>query len=101
MDPKESSTPQGISLSEKVNLQQDVKSLWERWDKAQKGEAPSELVKGYNLVGVIMLMVGALFQSLGSGFLKLKVAPILILVGAVILAVKKFKALWYQRSLNS
>jgi uncharacterized membrane protein YdbT with pleckstrin-like domain len=101
MDSKEAITPPTIPLSSEGNAHQDVKSLWDRWDKAQKEDTPSELVKGSNLAGVIMIIVGALFQSLGSGFLKLKVAPILILVGAVILAVKKFKALWNQRSLSS
>ena len=76
-------------------------SFGERWDKARTEEAPSELVRGYNLVGVVMIIVGALVQALGSGFLKYRIAPIAILIGAVILAVKKFKTLWSQRSLNS
>lgn len=101
MDSKESSTPQDILLSEKANPQQDVKNLWDRWDNAQKGEAPSELVKGSNLAGVIMIIAGALFQALGSGFLKFPLAPIVIFVGASILIVKKFRTLWSQRSFNS
>ena len=101
MDSKEAITPPLVSLSDKANPHQDVKSLWERWDKAQKEETPSELVKGSNLVGVMMIIVGTLFQTLGSGFLKLRIAPIVILIGAAILAVKKFRTLWSQRSLNS
>ena len=101
MDSKEEITPPLVSLSAKDNPHQDVKSLWERWDKAQKEETPSELVKGSNLVGVMMIIVGTLFQTLGSGFLKLRIAPIVILIGAAILAVKKFRTLWSQRSLNS
>jgi hypothetical protein len=100
MDPQESITANNISLSEKVDLHQDVKSLWERWDKAQKEETTSELVKGYNLLGVGMIIAGCLFQTLGSGLLKFRVAPIVLLIGAAILAVKKFKALWSQRSLS-
>jgi hypothetical protein len=101
MDPRDVSTPKDMSMAGKADLHQDVQSLWERWDEAQKEKTSSELVKGYNLLGVVMFIVGALFQGLGSGFLKLNVGPILILVGVAILAVKKFRALWSQRSLNS
>ncbi len=101
MDSKEAVTPPTIMLPDKANLHQDVESLWERWDKAQKEETPSDLVKGFNLVGVIMIIVGTLFQTLGTGFLKLRLAPVIILIGAAILAVKKFRALWSQRSINS
>jgi uncharacterized membrane protein YdbT with pleckstrin-like domain len=101
MDSKEAITPPTIPLSSEGNAHQDVKSLWDRWDKAQKEETPSELVKGYNLAGVIMIIVGALFQTMGTGFLKFRIAPIVVLIGAVILAVKKFKKLWSERSLSS
>ena len=101
MDHQELSPSQDISLSEKANPQKDVKSLWDRWDKAQKEETTSELVKGYNLIGVVMIIVGVLLQAMGAGFLKFRLAPILIIVGAMILAVKKFRTLWAQRSLNS
>jgi hypothetical protein len=101
MDSKEAITPATIPLSAKADSHQDVKSLWERWDKAQQENTTSDLVKGVNLVGVIMIIVGALFQSLGSGFLKLRIAPIVILIGAGILAVKKFRKLWSERSLSS
>jgi hypothetical protein len=100
MDSPESITPPNISSVEKGNLQQDVKSLWDRWDKAQKEEVPSELVKGYNLVGIVMILVGFVLQTWSSGFLKVRLAPIVIVIGAGILAVKKFRALWSQRSLN-
>jgi uncharacterized membrane protein YdbT with pleckstrin-like domain len=101
MDSKEAITSPTISLSDKGNEPKDMRSLWDRWDKAQKEETPSELVRGYNLVGVIMIIVGALFQALGSGFLKFRIAPIVILIGAAILAVKKFRTLWSQRSSNN
>lgn len=98
MDTKEAITP--VPLSAKADLHQDVKSLWERWDKAQKDDTPFDLLKGYNLAGILMMIVGTLFQIMGSGFLKLRIAPIIIIIGAAILAVKKFRTLWSQRSLN-
>ena len=100
MDSKEAMSPATIPVSSKVTQHQDVKSLWERWDEAQSENTASDLVRGLNLVGVIMIIVGTLVQILGSGFLKLQVAPIVILIGAGILAVKKFNTLWSQRSLN-
>jgi uncharacterized membrane protein YdbT with pleckstrin-like domain len=101
MDSKEAHTPAGIPLSPGSSPHQDVKSLWERWDKARSEDTPCDLARGFNLVGVIMIIIGALIQSLGSGFLKLRLAPIVLLIGALILAVKKFRTLWSQRSLNS
>jgi len=101
MDSKEAIASPTIPLSPKEGAQQDMKSLWDRWDKARKEETPSELVKGYNLVGIILIIVGALLQTLGSGLLNFRIAPIVVLIGAAILAVKKFKTLWSQRSLNS
>ena len=101
MDSKEAMSPANIPLSSKAAPHEDVKSLWERWDKAQSEDTPSDLVQGLNLVGVIMIIVGSLFQILGSGFLKLRLAPIVIIIGAAILAVKKFKKLWSERSLHS
>jgi hypothetical protein len=101
MNSKEAITPPTIPLPAKADVQQDVKSLWERWDKAQSEDTSSDLVRGFNLVGIVMIIVGTLFQIMGSGFLKFRIAPFIILVGAVILAVKKFRALWSQRSLNS
>ena len=101
MDPKETIIFREDAAAEKGNPQKDVKGLWDRWDKAQKEEAPSELVKGYNLLGVVLIIAGSLFQTLSSGFLKFPVAPLIIIIGAGILAVKKFKSLWLQRSLNS
>ncbi len=78
----------------------DMQKLWEKWDQAQKEEGPSEYVKGWNLLGVGLFIAGAVFQTLGSGWLKFRVAPILIAGGAAILAVKKIKALWLARSLK-
>jgi hypothetical protein len=101
MDSKETITPESIPLSPKATPHQDVKSLWERWDKAQSENTPTDLVRGLNLVGVIMIIGGTLVQILGSGFFKLRLAPIVIIVGAAILAVQKFRAVWSQRSLNS
>ncbi len=101
METKESIPPQIIMAAGKADAHQDVKCLWDRWDKAQKEEAPSDLVKGVNLVGVGMIIAGSLFQTLGSGVLKYQVAPIVIVIGAAIIAVKKFRALWLQRSVDS
>jgi len=100
MDSKEVIAPSSVPLSAKADLQQDVRSLWERWDKAQSENTPSDLIKGYNLVGLLMIIVGTVFQIMGSGFLKLRIAPIIILIGAAILAVRKFRTLLAQRSLN-
>jgi len=100
MDDKEIMSSQEIDSPEKANGYEDVKSLWDRWDKAQKEEGPSELVKGSNLIGVGMIIAGAVFQTFGSGFLKDVAAPLTILAGALILAVKKFRALWLQKSVD-
>jgi uncharacterized membrane protein YdbT with pleckstrin-like domain len=101
MDSKEAVASATIPLSAKESANRDMKSLWDRWDKAHKEETPTELVRGSNLVGVLLIIVGALLQTLGSGFLNFRIAPIVILIGAAILAVKKFRTLWSQRSLNS
>ena len=101
MDEKEINSPQEFSAAEKTEAYQDVKCLWDRWDQARQEEKPSELVRGINLVGVGMIIVGAVFQTMGSGFLKDIAAPVAIVTGAVILAVKKFKALWLQQSVDS
>jgi hypothetical protein len=97
---KESIPPQEFSSGEKANAYKDVKSLWDRWDQAQQEEGPSDLVRGSNLVGVGMIIAGAMFQTFASGALRDFIAPLAIVVGAVILAVKKFKALWLQRSVD-
>ena len=101
MDNKESVKSQGFSLGEKADAQQDVKSLWDRWDKARQEEDPSDLVKGYSLVGVGLIIAGALFQSLGYGFARDVIAPSLMLVGALLVGVRKFRALWLKRSVDS
>jgi hypothetical protein len=72
---------------------EDVKDLWDRWDKAQKEDGASEYVKGWNLLGVGLFITGAVFQILGSGFLQARIGPILVITGAVILAVKKYQTL--------
>jgi hypothetical protein len=88
------------ALSEEAQPhQQDVKSLWDRWDKAQQEETPSDLVRGYNLVGIGLILAGSLLQLFSSsGLVKYRLAPIVILIGAAIITVKKVKALWLQRS---
>ena len=101
MDNKESIKSQEFTLAEKANPHQDVRSLWDRWDKAQQEEGPCDLVKGYNLVGVVMITMGAVFQTFGNGILRDVIAPISLLTGAVILGVRKFRTLWQQRSLDS
>ena len=101
MQPKEPIPPREIVAAEKANLQQDVKSLWDRWDQAQQKETVSDLVRGYNLLGFGMVIAGALLHTFNSGALGSIVAPIVICIGALIVAVKKFKALWLQRSLDS
>jgi hypothetical protein len=101
MDSKKTITPESTPLPPRATPHQDVKSLWERWDKAQLENTHSNLIGGLNLVGLVMIIGGILFQVLGSGVLKLWLAPIIILGGAAILAVKKFRTLWSQRSLNS
>ena len=58
-----------------MNPQEDVKSLWERWAKTPEEDGPSDLVKGYNLVGVGLIIAGSLFQCLGSGILQYRVGP--------------------------
>jgi hypothetical protein len=80
---------------------QDVKSLWERWDNAQKEETASDLVRGYNLVGVGLIISGSLLQTFSSsGLVKFRIAPLVIVIGAAIIVVKKVRALWLQRSLE-
>lgn len=87
--------------AEKANAHQDVKSLWERWDNAKKEETPSDLVRGYNLLGIGLIISGSLLQTFSSSpLVKLRLAPLVIVIGAVIIAVKKIKALWLQRSLE-
>ncbi len=87
-------------LNEKAQPhQKDVKSLWDRWDKSQQEETPSDLVKGYNLVGIGLIMAGSLLQLFSSsGLVKYRLAPIVILIGAAIITVKRVRALWLQRS---
>jgi hypothetical protein len=97
MDEKESMTTvpgPGPGLADPY---QDIKSLWDRWDQVQQEEHPSQLVKGLNLVGVGLIIVGAMFQNVGSGLWRDGAAPLMVAAGAVILAVKKIKALWLQR----
>ena len=98
MDVKESVPLTPLTSSTKAEKPQDMQKLWEKWDQAQKEEGPSEYVRGWNLVGVGLFIVGAVFQILGSGWLKLRLAPIIIAGGAAILAVKKIKSLWLARS---
>jgi hypothetical protein len=100
MDHKEIIITQELASAEKVNSHEDVKSLWDRWDQTRQEEGPSDLVKGYNLLGVGLIIAGAMFQTFGSGFLRETAAPLVVLAGAVILAVKKFKALWLQNSVD-
>lgn len=92
---------QGNDLIDKDHSPQDMKSLWERWDKAQKEETPSEFIKGYNLLGAFLVITGTLLQIFGSGFPKLFVAPAVIMLGAGILAARKLKALWLGKSPNN
>jgi hypothetical protein len=102
MDSKETITLSKMApTSIKEEKPQDMQVLWEHWDQAQKEESPSEYAKGWNLVGVGLFIAGGVFQILGSGWLKLKLAPIIIICGAAILAVKKIKSLWLARSLKN
>ena len=101
MNERESITPPEFSSDGKANAYEDVKSLWDRWDQAREEEGPSELVRGINLVGVGLIIAGAMFQTFASGMLRELIAPVAIVTGAVILAVKKFKKLWLQRSVDS
>ena len=98
MNGKESITPQEYSSDEKANAYQDVKCLWDRWDQARQEEGPSDLVRGINLVGVGLIIAGSVFQTLATGLLRDLVAPVAIVTGAVILAVKRFRKLWLERS---
>ncbi|MFZ2088610.1 MAG: hypothetical protein WAU47_08550 [Desulfobaccales bacterium] len=87
--------------TEKATAPQDVKSLWERWDNAHKEETASDLVRGYNLLGVGLIISGSLLQTFSSSpLVRFRIAPLVIVIGAVIIAVKKIKALWLQRSLE-
>jgi|UniRef100_A0A7V6A3Z3 hypothetical protein len=100
MDSKEAMSPTRLPLPPKAAQHEDVKSLWERWDKAQSEDQATNLVRGLNLVGLIMIFAGVLLQIFGSGFWKLRLAPIIIVLGALMLAVQKFRALLSHRSLN-
>lgn len=77
----------------------DLKSLWDRWDQIQQEEHPTQLARGVNLVGVGLIIIGAVFQNFGPGLLG-DAAPLMVVAGAVILAVKKIKALRLQRSVD-
>jgi len=101
MDQKEIVATQEFASAEKVNGHEDVKTLWDRWDQTRQEETPSDLVRGYNLLGIGLIIAGAMFQTFGTGFLRSTVAPLVVVAGAVILAVKKFKALWLERSVDS
>ena len=101
MEPNDSIQPPVSAGVEKVNAHEDVKCLWERWDKTRTEDGPSDLVKGSNLVGVGLIIAGSLFQCLGSGVLQYRVAPVFIIIGAALIVVKKLRTLWLQRSVDS
>jgi hypothetical protein len=100
MDAKESMTPVPNPAPGRADPHQDIRSLWDRWDQIHQEEHPCQLVKGVNLVGVGLIIVGAMFQNFGSGLWRDGAAPLMVAAGAVILAVKKIKAQWLQRSVD-
>jgi len=101
MDEREKVSPRELASAVRNNGYEDVKSLWERWDKSQKEDSPSELVRGTNLIGIGMIIAGTMFQTLGAGLLKDFIAPLFLFAGAVIVAFKRFKKLWLERSVDS
>ncbi|MGQ9687671.1 MAG: hypothetical protein ACUVXF_02615 [Desulfobaccales bacterium] len=78
----------------------DLQKLWDQWDQAQKEETASEYTRGLNLLGVGLFIVGSVCYALGAGWLKAGLAPLVLVIGASILAVKKIKSLWRQRTLE-
>jgi hypothetical protein len=101
MEPNEPIQPQLSAGGGKAHKQEDVKCLWEKWDKVREDAPPSDLVKGPNLLGIGLIMAGALCQVFGTGMLQYRVAPLIIVIGAGIIAVRKFRTLWLQRSLDN
>jgi hypothetical protein len=96
MEPKETISQLG-ELSVDKAQPEDIKNLWDRWDKTQKEETPSEYVRGWNLLGVGLFITGAVFKFLGSGVLQIRIGTILIASGCIILAVKKYKKLRQEK----
>lgn len=95
MQPKDSAT----NLRNQKGQTKDLMDLWDRWDEVQKEESPSQYAKGWNLSGLGLLTIGTCFQFWGIGFLKAS-GPYLLILGAVILGVKKVQSLWQRRSLT-
>ena len=99
MDPRE--TGGDLAGPAKTERPPDILRLWEQWDQTRKEKASSsDYTRGWNLVGVGLFIAGSVFFSLGSGWLKARLGPIVIIIGAVILAAKKIKSLWLERSLK-
>ena len=96
MESKETINQLGNLTVEKAEPE-DIKVLWDRWDKTQKEETPSEYVRGWNLLGLGLFITGAVFKFLGSGVLQSRIGAILIGTGCAILAVKKFKKLRQEK----
>lgn len=69
----------------------DLQRLWEQWDLLHRDETPSEYIRGWNLAGLLLLLLGAGFYILGSPRLTGILGPLLLLAGAVVLAVRKIR----------
>ncbi len=79
----------------------DMQKLWDQWDLAQKDKSPSDYAWGWNLVGMVLFIAGAFFYTLGAGWGKISLGPLLLIAGAALLAVRKIRSLWMERSIKN
>jgi len=87
------------NLGTQSHQPKDLRDLWDRWDEVQKETISSRYFKGWNLAGLGLVILGTGFMFWGAGIPK-ATGPIIITLGALIMAVKKFKSLWQRRSLT-
>jgi len=75
----------------------DIKKLWDQWDQVQKEAGPIQYVKGWNLMGLLLIIAGASLWFWGPAVLKV-LGIVSITSGALIMGIKKLRALWQRRS---
>lgn len=76
----------------------DLKDLWDHWDALQQETSPRQYLRGANLLGLVLLTAGAGLWLWGPVSLKMA-GSVSLASGAMILAVKRFRALWQKKSL--
>jgi hypothetical protein len=73
--------------------------LWDKWDQTLSEDSPTQYLKGSNALGLGLLLAGVPLMVWGTPLVQLA-GNGLTFTGALLLAVKRIKAIWRRRSFS-